>query len=181
MTLYDIPVVNQYGFDSTLASYRGKVLLIINSATKCGFTRQYDDLQDLYEKYGDEGFVVLDFPCNQFGGQAPGTTEEIVHFCDASFGITFPIFSKVEVNGPQASLLFAWLKQKQGFRPLDLKDPAAADFDRMLRGIDPDYDRNSDIKWNFTKFLVDRDGNVVQRFEPFEDMALVEERIRNLL
>jgi glutathione peroxidase len=121
-----------------MEEYQGKVVLIVNTATRCGFTPQYDDLQNLYEKYQEQGFEILDFPCNQFGNQAPGTNEEIVSFCDAKFGITFKHYAKIDVNG-------------------------------------------ADIKWNFTKFLIDRNGNVVERFEPTADMDVVEEKIREIL
>ena len=132
----------------SMEEYRGKVVLVVNTATQCGFTPQYDDLQNLYEKYQEEGLEILDFPCNQFGNQAPGTNEEIVSFCDANFGVTFPHYAKIEVNGEKAH---------------------------------PDYQSTSDIKWNFTKFLIDRDGNVVERFEPTTDMYEVEQKIRELL
>ena len=142
MNLYDIQVKDAIGNEISMAEFEGKVLLIVNTATGCGFTPQYDGLQSLFEKYEDQGFVVLDFPCNQFGGQAPGTQEEIGSFCQTNYGTTFPQFAKIEVNGPNADPLFTYLKsQKSG-----------------LGG--------RDIKWNFTKFLVDRRGNVVDRFAP---------------
>lgn len=181
MNVYDFNVEDAYGETKALRDYEGKVLLIINSATKCGFTPQYDDLQDLYEKYGKDGFVILDFPCDQFGNQAPGSTEEIISFCDATFGITFPIFSKTEVNGDNASPLFTYLKSQKGFAGFDPEHPLTAMMESFLSRTAPDYAQSSDIKWNFTKFLVDRSGNVVERFEPTADMAEVEGRVRDLL
>ena len=154
----------------SMEEYRGKVVLVVNTATQCGFTPQYDDLQDLYEKYQEEGLEILDFPCNQFGNQAPGTNEEIVSFCDANFGVTFPHYAKIEVNGEKAHPLYRFLKQQKGFMGFDQENP-----------LTPDYQSTSDIKWNFTKFLIDREGNVVERFEPTTDMYEVEQKIRELL
>ena len=136
--LYEITVKDNKGADVSLGEYKGKVLLIVNTATGCGFTPQYDGLQDLYEKYQEKGFEILDFPCNQFLGQAPGSAEEIESFCQARFGITFRQFAKIKVNGKEESPLYTYLKGEQ----------------------------KGSIKWNFTKFLVDRDGNVVGRFAP---------------
>ena len=181
MSIFDFKVMNRNGLETSLEEYRGKVILIINSATECGFTPQYDKLQDMYEKYGEEDFVILDFPCNQFGNQAPGTDEEIASFCDARFGITFPIFSKINVNGKNAFPLFTYLKEQQGFRGFDLQEEQGAFMDQMLKKLDPDYASKSDIKWNFTKFLIDREGAVVNRFEPTEDMLDVDQKIRDLL
>lgn len=181
MNIFDFKVMSRSGVETSLEEYKGKVILIINSATECGFTPQYDDLQDMYEKYGDDDFIILDFPCNQFANQAPGTDEEIASFCDARFGIKFPIFSKINVNGDDASPLFTYLKGEQGFKGFDLLTEQGAFMDQILKKIDPDYASNSDIKWNFTKFLIDREGKVVNRFEPTEDMMDVEQRVRDLL
>jgi glutathione peroxidase len=181
MSIYDFTVENGYGDEVSLRDYEGKVLLIINSATQCGFTPQYDALQDLYEKFGDQGFIVLDFPCNQFGHQAPGTNDEIIKFCDSNFGITFPIFSKIEVNGPDASPLFKYLKSQKGFAGFDKEHPLTSMMASFWGRKDPGYEKTSDIKWNFTKFLIDREGNVVERFEPTADMDDVRHRIQELL
>jgi glutathione peroxidase len=135
----------------------------------------------MYEKYGNDGFVVLDFPCNQFGHQAPGSNEEIMSFCDSTYGITFPIFSKIDVNGSDASPLFTYLKEQKGFNGFDAENPLTAMMESFLSRTAPDYANSSDIKWNFTKFLIDREGNVVERFEPTADMAEVEGRVRDLL
>lgn len=157
MELYDFIVKGKSGEDVSLSKFKGKVLLIVNSATGCGFTPQYDGLQDLYKEYKDKGFEILDFPCDQFGHQAPGSDEEITNFCTGRFGITFPQFSKIEVNGKNSIPLYTWLKkQKSG----------------ILGGA---------IKWNFTKFLVDRKGNVVERFAPTVEPKNIEEKIKELL
>lgn len=181
MGIYDFQVKDVYGDEVDLKKYEGKVLLIVNTATECGFTPQYDDLQDLYEKYGDEGFEVLDFPCNQFGNQAPGSDAEIASFCDARFGLTFSRFAKIDVNGENAAPLYKYLVLQKGFAGFDPSHELTPVLDGMLSGADPDYQKKPDIKWNFTKFLVDRGGNVVERFEPTEDMGYVESKIKELL
>lgn len=157
MGIYDYQVKDVTGNEVSLKEYEGKVLLIVNTATGCGFTPQYEGLQSLYDKYKDQGFIVLDFPCNQFGNQAPGTEEEIGSFCQMNYGTTFPLFSKVEVNGDKEDPLFSYLKSQQG----------------GLLG--------KKIKWNFTKFLVDRKGQVVERFAPTTEPAKIEESVKKLL
>ena len=164
-----------------MKEYEGMVMLIINSATECGFTPQYDELQDMYEKYADRDFVILDFPCNQFGNQAPGSMEEIASFCDSRYGITFPLFSKIEVNGENASPLYKYLKEQKEFQGFDMDHELASVMMGVVAQMDPEYESNSDIKWNFTKFLVDREGKVVERFEPTADMLLVNEKVEELL
>ena len=171
---YDIKVTNDAGQEVSLGDYRGQVLLIINTATRCGFTPQYEELEALYEKYHAAGLEILDFPCNQFGQQAPGTISEIHQFCTANFIIQFPQFDKIDVNGPNASPLFTFLKAQQGFGGFDSADERGKFMDQMLRRQDADYDKKADIKWNFTKFLVSRDGRVVRRFEPTDKMSNVE-------
>lgn len=181
MGIYDFKVKKADGEEMSLSEYENKVILIINSATECGFTPQYDALQDLYEKYGKDDFIILDFPCNQFGNQAPGTNEEIASFCDTKFGITFPIFSKIDVNGENTSPLFEYLKSQKRFKGFDQEHKLTPVLEEMLGKENPDYKNQPDIKWNFTKFLVDRNGNVVERFEPTADMYDVEEKIKELL
>ena len=181
MGIYDFKVENAAGEEVSLEEFAGKVILVINSATECGFTPQYDDLQDLFEKYENNGFVILDFPCNQFGHQAPGSNEEIVSFCDSRYGITFPIFSKIEVNGAHEAPLYTYLKSQKGFAGFNAEHPLTPMLESVLGRTVPDYWKSSDIKWNFTKFLVDREGNVVERFEPTADMAYVEDQIVKLL
>lgn len=181
MSIYDFKVLDRYGDEQSLEEFKGSVLLIINSATECGFTPQYDNLQDIYEKYANQGFAILDFPCNQFGNQAPGSNEEIALFCDSRYGITFPIFAKTEVNGEDASPLFQYLKKEKGFQGFDPEHPLAAILQSMMERNDPEGIHSPDIKWNFTKFLIDREGNVVERFEPTTDMGIVEDKIKGLL
>lgn len=180
-SIYDIKVKNRKNEDVDVADYRGKVLLIVNTATRCGFTPQYEELEELYKNYKERGLEILDFPCNQFGQQAPGTEEEIHSFCQLNYGTEFPQFKKIEVNGENAAPLFVFLKQEKGFAGFNLDHPIGKILDEMLSKADPDYKNNADIKWNFTKFLIDRDGNVLERFEPTFDIKLIEERIKQLL
>lgn len=181
MKIYDYQITNKLGETVSLKDYEGKVMLIVNTATECGFTPQYDELQDLYEKLESQGFVILDFPCNQFGNQAPGTDEEILSFCDARFGITFPQFAKVDVLGENAIGLYQYLTSEKGFEGFDPEHEMTPILEDVLSKIHPNYKNEPDIKWNFTKFLVDREGNVVERFEPMEDMGYIEDRIKELL
>lgn len=155
--IYDFVVKNNKGEDVKLEKYKGKVLLIVNTATKCGFTPQYDGLENLYEKYHDRGFEILDFPCNQFASQAPGNDQEIDSFCTLNFGTKFDRFQKIDVNGENEDPLYTFLKKEEG---------------GILGGK---------IKWNFTKFLVDRDGNVVKRFAPATKPEKIEKDIESLL
>ena len=170
--IYDFKVKDMDGKEVSLSEYKGKVLLIVNTATKCGFTPQYEELQALYEKYKDKGLVILDFPCNQFGGQAPGDIASIHEFCTSKYNTTFPQFDKVDVNGNEQSPLFAFLKSKQAFKGFG-NGQQAKFMDEMLKKQDPDYASKPDIKWNFTKFLVDSKGEVVARFEPTVSMNFV--------
>ncbi|MBM6993481.1 MAG: glutathione peroxidase [Prevotella sp.] len=179
-SIYKQKVKDADGKEMTLRAYRGKVMLIVNTATRCGFTPQYTELEALYEKYRDRGFVILDFPCNQFGGQAPGTYEEIHNFCTGTYNIQFPQFDKLDVNGPEASPLFTFLKKRQGFQGFG-NGPKAEGMDRMMRKRDANYTQSSDIKWNFTKFLVDQKGHVVARFEPTQDISEVEKAVLKLI
>ena len=172
--IYDFKVKDDAGKEVSLADYKGKVLLIVNTATRCGFTPQYKELEALYEKYAKEGFEILDFPCNQFGEQAPGSIQEIHQFCTANFDIHFPQFDKIEVNGANEHPLYTWLKAQKGFSGFDTNDQRGKMMDGMLRKQDADYDKKSDIKWNFTKFLVSRDGRVMKRYEPTDKMSDVE-------
>ena len=157
MSIYEYKVKDAKGRNVSMANYRGKVLLIVNTAVNCGFAPQYEGLQALYEKYRDHGFEILDFPCNQFGNQAAGSMDEINAYCDRFYHTTFRRFQKVDVNGGNAIALFCYLKSEQG---------------GMI---------GSDIKWNFTKFLVDRQGKVVARFEPLTKPENIEENIKELL
>lgn len=180
-TVYDFNVKNDEGKEVSLSDYKGKVMLIVNTATRCGFTPQYKELEELYQKYSQSGLEILDFPCNQFGQQAPGSIEEIHNFCTANFNIHFPQFDKIDVNGDNAHPLFTYLKSKQAFGGFDLNERLGKLLDDMMRKKDPEFDKNPDIKWNFTKFLIDRQGNVIKRFEPTDKMADVEMEIAKAL
>ena len=175
--VYDFSVKNEEGKSVSLSDYKGKVLLIVNTATRCGFTPQYKELEALYEQYAKEGLEILDFPCNQFGSQAPGTIAEIHQFCTANFDIHFPQFDKIDVNGEQAASLYIYLKSQKGFEGFDLNDKTGKLLDGMMRKKNPDYAKSPDIKWNFTKFLISRDGQVVARFEPTAKMSSIEEKL----
>ncbi len=180
-TVHDFKVINDEGKEVSLADYRGKVLLIVNTATKCGFTPQYKELEELFEKYRDQGFVILDFPCNQFGQQAPGTIREIHEFCTANFNIEFPQFDKIDVNGEHAHPLYTFLKSKKGFCGFNTTDKIGKFLDERFKQQDPDYAKNPDIKWNFTKFLISKDGCVLKRFESTATAADMEPDIQSAL
>ncbi len=180
MNLYDFTVKAQDGSDVSLEQYKGKVALVVNTATQCGFTPQYQPLQEIYDKYHDQGFEILDFPCNQFGAQAPGTEEEIHTFCTGRFGITFPQFAKIDVNGENAIPLYNWLEEVGPFKGFG-KSPAGLMMSGIAKKMDKDYKNNGKIKWNFTKFLIDREGNFVERFEPTANMKAVEAAIAKLI
>ncbi|ABC63490.1 glutathione peroxidase [Erythrobacter litoralis] len=157
-TIADFTVTTNRGEELDLAEKKGKVLLVVNTASKCGFTPQYDGLEELYQQYKNQGFEVLGFPCNQFGAQEPGSADEIAEFCKVNFGVTFPLMEKVEVNGPDASPVFDWMKgEAEG-----------------LMG-------STGIKWNFTKFLIDREGNVVKRFAPQDSPSSIARHVEKLL
>ena len=181
MTVYDFTVKDRQGREVSLSDYQGKVLLIVNTATKCGFTPQYDELEKLYRDYHSQGFEILDFPCNQFGQQAPGTDESIHEFCKLNFGTEFPRFKKIKVNGDDADPLYKFLKDQKGFAGWDMDHPIAPILDDMLSKVDPDYKQKPDIKWNFTKFLINKKGQVVARFEPTEKTEIIEAQIKELL
>ena len=180
-SVYDFTVKGRKGEDIAMSDYQGKMLLIVNTATRCGFTPQYEELEALYKKYKDQGLEILDFPCNQFGQQAPGTEEEIHNFCQLNYGTEFPQFKKIEVNGENAHPLFVYLKGEQPFMGFDLNHKIGALLHGMLSKADPDYASNADIKWNFTKFLIDRNGKVLTRFEPTTAIEVIEEHIKALL
>jgi len=179
MNLYDFTVRAQDGSDVDLSDYRGKVVLVVNTATGCGFTPQYDELQDIYDELKDQGFEILDFPCNQFADQAPGDDEEIHTFCTGRYGITFPQFSKIDVNGENAIPLFKWLTENTKFEGFG-KSPMSMVLSMAVKKNDKDYKNNGNVKWNFTKFLIDRNGEIVARFEP-TDMKGLKEKIKECL
>ena len=180
MSIYDYTLTRGDGAEVSLADYRGKVLLIVNTATGCGFTPHYEPIEKMYEAYREKGFEVIDVPCNQFAGQTPGTDEEIHDFCTLKYNTQFPQMKKSDVNGENALPLYTYLKSQKGFEGFG-HSPAGLAMSAMLKTIDKDYKNNPEIKWNFTKFVVDREGNVVARFEPTADMKKVEECVASLL
>lgn len=179
MNIYDIKVIDRNGNEVDMSSYKGKVLLIFNSATGCGFTPQYEAIESLYKKYKDKGLEILDFPCNQFGHQAPGTDSEIHEFCSMKYNTTFEQFKKIDVNGDNECSLFTYLKSI----PLEeeihgIKNKIAM---KTIMKISSTCKKDSDIKWNFTKFLVDKNGNVVMRVSPIENPMIMENKIKSIL
>ncbi len=181
MNLYDYTVKDMNGNDVKLSEYKDKVVLVINTATECGFTPQYAPLESLYKKYLDKGFIILDFPCNQFGEQAPGTVDEIHTFCTGRFGITFPQFGKIDVNGDNAIDLYKDLVNNTKFEGFDKEHEITPILEDLLPKFDKDWNKKSTIKWNFTKFLFDREGNLVKRFEPTFALNKLEDNIVKLL
>ena len=180
MNVYDFTVKTRKGEDVALSDFQGKVLLVVNTATGCGFTPQYKELQEIYDADHDKGLEILDFPCNQFGNQAPGDNEEIHTFCTGRFGITFPQYGKIEVNGENAIPLYKWLTENTKFEGFG-KGPQALVMNGVAKKMDKDFKNNGNIKWNFTKFLIDREGNIVKRFEPTESMENVKKAVEELL
>ena len=180
MSIYDFKVKAQNGSEIALSDYKGKVLLIVNTATGCGFTPQYDEIQELYEMHQKDGLEILDFPCNQFAKQAPGSDEEIHDFCTSRYGITFPQFSKVDVNGENAIPLYKYLTENTTFGGFG-KGPASLTMKLVAKKMDKDYKNNGNVKWNFTKFLINREGNIAGRFEPSESMDGLKKKVKELL
>ena len=180
MNFYDFTVKDGKGNDFPLEQFRGKVVLVVNTATGCGFTPHYKPMEEMYGKLHDKGFEILDIPCNQFAGQTPGTDEEIREFCTLHYNTEFPQMKKSDVNGENELPLYTWLKEQKGFEGFG-KGPAAMAMCAMLKLRDKNYKSNPDIKWNFTKFLVDREGNVAARFEPTADMKKVEDAVTELV
>ena len=178
--IYDYSVPAPDGTEVKLSDYQGKVMLIVNTATGCGFTPHYKPIEEMYEKYHDKGLEVIDIPCNQFAGQTPGTDEEIHQFCTLKYNTQFPQMKKSDVNGENELPLYTYLKSQKGFEGFG-KSPAALMMAGVLKKFDKDYKNNPNIKWNFTKFVVDREGNVVARFEPTADMKKVEECVASLI
>lgn len=179
MNIYDFTVKDQNGADVKLADYKGKVLLIVNTATGCGFTPQYNDLQDLYAEHQKDGLEILDFPCNQFGEQAPGSNDEIHEFCSMRYKITFPQFAKVDVNGENAIPLYKYLTENTKFEGFN--GVAGLAMSIVAKKQDKDYKKNGKVKWNFTKFLINREGEIVARFEPTLSMKEVKKQVEAIL
>ena len=180
MSIYDYSVPKTDGSELSLADFKGKVMLIVNTATGCGFTPHYKPLEEMYEKFHDKGLEIIDIPCNQFAGQTPGTDEEIHEFCTLKYNTQFPQMKKSDVNGETALPLYGYLKSQKGFEGFG-KGPKALMMSGLLKKIDKDYKNNPEIKWNFTKFVVDRNGNVVARFEPTEKMENVDKCVEGLI
>lgn len=180
MGFYDLSVTARDGSEVSMNDYRDKVVLVVNTATGCGFTPHYKPLEEMYEKLHDKGLEIIDVPCNQFAGQTPGTDEEIHEFCQLKYNTQFPQMKKSDVNGDNAIELFKYLKSQKTFEGFG-KGPKALALSAMLKKIDKDYKNNAEIKWNFTKFVVNRQGEVVKRFEPTEDMKEVARFVESLI
>ena len=180
MNFYDLRVEGADGSMVSMGDFKGKVVLVVNTATGCGFTPQYKQLEEMYEKYNEKGFEIIDVPCNQFRGQTPGTDEEIHEFCTLNYNTKFPQMKKSDVNGENEIELFKYLKSQKGFEGFGTGIKALG-MAAMLKIMDKDYKNNPDIKWNFTKFVIDREGKVVARFEPTIDMKEVEELVACLI
>ena len=179
MSIYDCKVKNRSGEDVSISDYKGKVLLIVNTATGCGFTPQYEGLEKLYKEYHDKGLEILDFPCNQFGKQAPGSDDEIHEFCQFKYNTTFDQFSKIDVNGENESPLYTILKNEIGENTISgMKNKMAM---KAVEKLSDTYKEDKDIIWNFTKFLVDREGNIVARYSPIMKPEDMEEKIKELI
>ena len=180
MTVYNYSLLNKAGEEQSLKDFEGKVLVIVNTASKCGFTHQYDGLEDLYKKYKDQGLEVIAVPSNQFGEEEPGSNSEIQLFCKLNYGVTFPVMGKADVRDESALDLFKYMIQEQkfqGFPPSDRTEMLTT----YLNSIDPNYLKDDEVKWNFTKFVVDRKGNVVGRFEPVVSPEEMEAFIKEFL
>lgn len=179
MNVYDFTVKAQDGSDVSLGEFKGKTLLIVNTATGCGFTPQYEELQNIYEELHNQGLEILDFPCNQFGNQAPGDDEEIHSFCTGRYGISFPQYSKIDVNGDNASPLYKWITSNTKFEGFD--GPMKLILGPVVKKMDSDYKNNGNIKWNFTKILIDKNGEIVARFEPTASLDKVKSKIKEVI
>ena len=179
MKIYDFKVQGNKGQEVDFAQYEGKVLMIVNTASKCGFTPQYDGLEALYKQYKDQGLVIIGFPCDQFAHQEPGSDEEIAEFCRLNHGVTFPLMAKTDVNGENASPVFNWLKENapaEQYKGLKAKTTA-----KLFKKISTSVEKDSDIKWNFTKFLVAKDGSTVKRYAPTTKPEDIEKDIKDFL
>lgn len=180
MDIYDFSVFEPNGKEVKLSDFKGKVMIIVNTATGCGFTPHYKALERIYEQYHDKGLEIIDIPCNQFAGQTPGTDEEIHEFCTLKYNTQFPQMKKSDVNGENALPVYDYLKSQKGFEGFG-KGVKAAAMSAVLKKMDKDYKNNPDIKWNFTKFVVDRKGSVVARFEPTVSMDKLEKYIAEIM
>ncbi|MBO4842468.1 MAG: glutathione peroxidase [Bacteroidales bacterium] len=177
--IYDFKALSNRGADMDFAQFEGKVLMIVNTASKCGFTPQYDGMEALYQKYKDQGFAIVGFPCDQFAHQEPGSDEEIAEFCRINHGVTFQLMKKIDVNGPNADPIFEYLKSAAPAE--EYKGLKAKATHSLLKGISKSVEKDSDILWNFTKFLINRDGTVVKRYAPVTTPEDIEKDIQEML
>lgn len=180
MSIYEYEVEKANGEKVALSDFKGNVMIVVNTATGCGFTPQYKELESMYEQYHEKGLEIIDIPCNQFAGQTSGTDDEIHEFCTLKYHTQFPQMKKSDVNGAQELPLYGYLKSQQEFKGFG-KGVKAMAMGAMMKKMDKNYKTNPDIKWNFTKFVVNRDGDVVARFEPTADMKELEECVKALI
>jgi len=181
MTIYDFKATTIDGEEVNLQQYKGKVLLIVNTASKCGFTPQYEGLEKLYNQYKDKGLEILGFPSNQFAGQEPGTSDEIKNFCMINYGVSFQLFQKSDVRGEDIHPLFKYLTEETTFKGFDLNHPNGKKLNDMLKERFPEFLKGDSVKWNFTKFLIDTDGNIIERYEPTTQPESISTDIEKLL
>jgi len=181
MKIYDFKAITIDGEEVSLNQYKGKVLLIVNTASKCGFTPQYEGLEKLYEQYKDKGLEILGFPSNQFAGQEPGDSHEIENFCRINYGVSFQLFEKSDVRGENAHPIFKYMTEKTTFKGFDLNHPNEKKLNDMLKKNFPQFLEGNSVKWNFTKFLIDGNGNIDSRYEPTTEPLAISSDIERLL
>ena len=181
MSIYDFKVITIDGEEMSLEQYKGKVLVIVNTASQCGFTPQYEGLEKLYEQYKDKDFEILGFPSNQFAGQEPGESQEIKNFCSINYGVSFQLFKKGDVRGDKAQPLFKYLTQKTIFNDFDMEQPNEKKFINFLEKSYPEFLEGNSVKWNFTKFLINKQGDIAQRYEPTTEPVAMASDIEKLL
>ena len=181
MNFYDLKTKNINGQEISMREYKEKVLIVVNTASKCGFTPQYEDLEKLYKDYRDQGLEILGFPSNQFMDQEPGSNKEIQEFCKLNYGVTFKIFEKSDVRGREANEVFKYLTENSKFEGFDMSHPTAKILDSILKEKFPEFLLDDGVKWNFTKFLIDREGNIKGRFEPTTSPLDMRKAIEELL
>jgi len=181
MSIYDFKAITIDGDEVSMEQYKGKVLLIVNTASECGFTPQYEGLEKLYDQYKNKGFEILGFPSNQFAGQEPGENNEIKNFCKINYGVSFQLFKKSDVRGENAHPLFKYMTEKATFKGFHLNHPNEKKLNAMLKKNFPQFLEGNSVKWNFTKFLIGRDGNIVERFEPTTEPVAMTTDIEKLV
>lgn len=181
MSIYNFKAKTIDGEEISLEKYKGKVVIVVNTASKCGFTPQYEGLEKLYEKYSSRGLEILGFPCNQFAEQEPGDNKDVKQFCQLNYGVSFEMFEKVDVRGDLAHPLFNFLTDEKPFEGFDMNHPVGEPLLNALKTNFPEYLEGDSVKWNFTKFLVDKEGKIIQRFEPTSEPVSMEEAIERLL